>query len=364
MNCKKCKKDIPEGSLYCNWCGIKQVRERKNQRADGRLQKQITVTVNGEKKQKCFYGKTMAEINQKIINYQGEVEKGRTFKAVAEEWWEEHETTLESNSLKNYAPALRRAKEWLGNEYVKKITANDINLLIVKFAKKDYAQKTVTTQLQLIRQVLGYAVLCGEIEYNPATSVSIPKNLKKTNRDIPTEDEIKKIKGGTQASFGLFALFLLYTGCRRGEALAIQGKDIDLDRKEIHITKSVYYKSDKPFIKEPKTQAGIRTVPLLPQLEELLPKIKQEAYLFHFEDNLIRNKRFSTLWEKYCNETGVSITPHQLRHAYATRLYELGIDEKAAQELMGHADIMTTKNIYTHISDQKRKITAQQLAAF
>lgn len=144
----------------------------------------------------------------------------------------------------------------------------------------------------------------------------------------------------------------------------MQYKDFDFKDKQIAINKSVYYKSDKPFIKQPKTDAGIRKIPLLEQLEKVMPKMKSDDYIFNYQGEILHNKRFSTLWKNYCKSIGIDITPHQLRHAYATRLYELGIDEKSAQEIMGHADIATMKNIYTHISDVKRKATVEQLKGF
>lgn len=333
-------------------------------RATGQYQKQITVTVNGEKKQKCFYGKTIAEVNQKLLNYKGEVEAGKTFEAVAEEWWEEHQKTLSSNSLKNYKPAYERAKAEFSDSRLKEIAARHIKLFITQFAKQGHAQKTVSTQLQIVRQILAYAIFIEEIEYNPATTISVPKNLAKTKRETPTAEEIAKIKNSIEQPFSLFALFALYTGCRRGELLALQYKDIDFVTKEISITKSVYHVSDKPFIKCPKTAAGNRRVVLLSQLEALIPKQSPDDFIFNFDGEILHNKRFSTLWKNYCKALSVQVTPHQLRHAYATRLYELGIDEKSAQDLLGHSDLSTTHNIYVHITEKKRKITASQLQDF
>ena len=61
--------------------------------------------------------------------------------------------------------------------------------------------------------------------------------------------------------------------------------------------------------------------------------------------------------------TGVNATPHQLRHAYATILFDAGLDDKDAQELLGHANISTTRDIYTHITQKRREKTAAILNA-
>ncbi len=60
------------------------------------------------------------------------------------------------------------------------------------------------------------------------------------------------------------------------------------------------------------------------------------------------------MWGSYQKNTGLTITPHQLRHAYATILYEAGIDVKAAQSFLGHSNIQTTMDIYTHLSEAKK----------
>ena len=75
----------------------------------------------------------------------------------------------------------------------------------------------------------------------------------------------------------------------------------------------------------------------------------------YFEDN----------WNKYKKEAGINITLHQLRHAYASYiLHDSGIDVKTAQELMGHADISTTQNIYTQITERRIKDVSEKLNQF
>lgn len=336
-------------------------------RKDGRYCS--TVTIDGKKH--FVYGESPkeVEVNKKqfLLNYSKIQEKkvtGRTFGEIADEWKELHYETLAPNSLKSLKPAVERAIDELGDIPVKEITARHINTFIRDFARQGRAQKTVITQLQAVRQILNYAVNNDELQYNVAVSISIPKNLPKTKRECPEQKIIEKIKTNTDVPFSLFALFALYTGMRRGEILALQYSDIDFKEKQINVSKSVYHISDKAYIKKPKTSAGIRKVVLLPQLEKLIPKMSNNDYIFNDNGKLITNRRFITLWSHYTNALNINITPHQLRHSYATRLYELGIDEKSAQDLLGHADIQTTKNIYTHISEQKRKTTAEQLKDF
>ena len=121
-----------------------------------------------------------------------------------------------------------------------------------------------------------------------------------------------------------------------------------------------------PNIKNnPKTEAGIREVPLLDCVYKVLKRGRGDQLIFpNTKNELIRNGNFNRLWDKYRAETGLTITPHQLRHAYATMLYDAGVDVKTAQYLLGHANIQTTMDIYTHLSKQRKENAADILNNF
>lgn len=323
-------------------------------RKDGLWQEQITVTVQGKKKSKYFYGKSKAAVKLKIVEYQGEAEMGRLFSAVSNEFWEQHEPTLTHNTKCGYIPALRRANEEFGDKRIKTITAMDINNYIVRLAMSGYAQKTVKNHLLIINLIFKFAVINGCIDVNPAMAVSVPKNLPKRKRSLPTDKDIDIIKNNLDKDFGLFAYFILYSGCRKGEALAIQGANIQRDKKIIKITKSVYFDSNTPKVKCPKTEAGTREIILIDKLADVLPNIGPNDYLFNHNGSLYTRSQFQDGWERYCKNVGISCTPHQLRHAYATILFEAGISPKDAQELLGHANISTTQDIYTHIRQSRK----------
>lgn len=329
-------------------------------RSDGLIQRQVTI--NG--KRKVFYGKSERELNKKIAEHKEEAARGRLFSEVAEEWWEKHEKTLAPNTLKGYRPALKRCIEEFGNTSIKKITAKGIELFIQRFAKRGHAQKTVTTQLLIIRMLCEHAVIEGDIEYNPALPVNVPRFLKKERRETPTEQEIEIVKNSINEPFGLFAFFILYTGCRRGEALAMTYGDINKQNGTISVNKSVYHISNTPHIKTPKTAAGTRTIILLDILKNNLPDGKKNELLFpNSKGELMTEGQARNKWKEYLAATGLQITPHQLRHAYATILFDAGVDDKDAQELLGHANISTTRDIYTHISKSRFEKTAQKLNA-
>ncbi len=335
-------------------------------RPDGLHESIIKVTMpDGTQKRKAFRGKTDTEVYNKIKNYSREAvthPEGVLFRVEAKAWWKEIEPTLEHNTVKSYRPAYERAVNYFGNEVAAKITARDIDTYIRDFSVTR-ARKTVVTQLQVIRQILRKAEVDGSIQYNPAQAVKPPRNLPQTRREAPTKEEIKLIKESVNLPFGLFAFLIYHTGCRRGEALALTGKDIDRKKGLVHITKSVYHEGNKPRLKRPKTEKGCRDVPLLSALSTALPGRLGAGFLFSVDGGKtpLTNDQVTGLYNQYREASGVTVTPHQIRHGYATALFENGIDPKTAQTLLGHAQLSTTMDIYTHVCEDVISAAAKKM---
>ena len=325
-------------------------------------------TINGERV--FFYSsertekKAEKDIENQMLAYQGKIEKelkGKTFEYVADEWENEHSKKLAYSTAAKYKPHISFAKEYFKDRYIVEITANDVKNLIAYRVKLNYSQKTVQHTLSVVKMIFEYACINGLIRDNPCIYIKVPQNLPKKKRLIPVKTDIDVIKNSTDKTFGLFAYFLLYTGLRRGEALALTYKDIDVKNKRITINKSVYFEGNKPKLKDPKTMAGKRIVILLDCLLDMLPK-KRIGLIFGENGKHLPQHRFEKLWKDYQKETGLTITPHQIRHAYCSYiLHDMGVDVKTAQYLMGHADISTTQNIYTQITDDNLAMTESRL---
>lgn len=322
------------------------------------------IRVNG--KRKAFRGKTDREVWEKVKAFDrsqaAKQPEKTTFAQVADAWWAEIEPTLAHNTACSYKPAYRRAVEAFGKRPAGEITAQEIDLFIKDFSATR-ARKTVATQLQVIRQILRKAEVDGVVHYNPAGAVRPPRNLPRKRREAPTKEQIQRIKDAAQLPFGLFALLIYYTGCRRGEALGLTWADIDRKRRVIHIHRSVYHVGNAPHLKEPKTERGIRTVPLLDALDAALPKHPSNGFIFHGNDETepMTNSACTHAFAAYQKSAGVTVTPHQIRHGYATALFESGIDAKTAQALLGHAQLSTTMDIYTHVCADRLADAAEKM---
>lgn len=318
-------------------------------------------TIHG--KRIAFRGRSDAEVERKMLEYQARLAQGRTFREVAADWEAEHFEAVTPNTLRAYRPALTRAVKHLGDDLVREITPPMVKEFIVDFAGHGYAKKTVTTQLQICNMIFSWAVEHGDCDTNPCTYVSIPKGLKKTYRDAASPEDEARVKATPH--IWLLPYFILYTGLRKGEALAIQGRDIDRKNMVIHVTKSVYHQYGKAWIKAPKSDAGNRDVPLLLPLLPHLPKdLAPDAYLFSLDGGQtpLTEAQYNTKWKKYVASTGITCSAHQLRHSFATLLFECGgLETKDIQGILGHSTAAMTQDVYTHLRDSRREKTAQIL---
>lgn len=198
--------------------------------------------------------------------------------------------------------------EYFEDQYVKAIQPADVRAYVKYLSGRGYAYKTVAHHLSVLRLILDYAVEHDIIQANPATGITVPKRLPRNPREMPSDTDLLLIQSNAENGImGRAAFFALYTGCRSGELFALQYKDIDREAKLLTISKSVYYVGKTPHIKQPKTAAGIRTVPLPQLLLDRIPDGPPNNYLFSVDgkspisDSVRRNG-----WTKFQKEAGIS----------------------------------------------------------
>ena len=347
-------------------------------KSDNRWCERVPVKQGG-KREKLITAKTKAELNKKLANINTYAENGRTFAESAEAWENAHSGVIEIKTMQSYKPHVERAVERFGDSYVKDITPDEVQAFIDYLASKRFARDTVRRSLNVLRMIINYEITSpGSLtRINPCTAVKIPKGLSKTRREPPTEEQLVKVT--PDSNFGLFAYFLLYTGLRRGELLALKWEDIDFDNHAIRIKEVATYASNQADVKQrTKTSAGIRNVALLDVLEDVLRKTKHQSqkwYVFGGEKPLSATQ-FRKGWLSWCRSVGLAeadvtthkgknghtytntkwkplVTPHQFRHEYASMLEDAQISEFAAKNQLGHSSILVTKDIYTHIRERK-----------
>lgn len=278
-----------------------------------------------------------------------------TFGQLIDEWQEEHDAESAFKTAEAYAAPCRRLKDEFGDIPADEIKPLELQNFLGRMARQKYSRRNVQLHLSVIRLVCQRAVLLGKLDVDPSTVLSVPKGLTQKRREVPEDAALAAVLASQKEEMGMYALTLLYTGLRRGEALALRYEDIDRKNRVIHVRRSLQFVPNFPEVKEPKTEAGIRDVYYPEALDKLLPK-KKSGPVFPGPDgkNYMNKGNFIYRWYKYCKAIGYDITCHQLRHYYATAMYEADVPVLAAQAQLGHKNASTTMGIYTHLRDAKR----------
>ena len=316
-----------------------------------------SVSIDG--KRKVFSAKTKKELMLKIAMYQNRYKYHTpSFRSVAEQWQEFKYERVSSGTIRCYDAPLREIVSVFGDSEIASITSHDIQRYLNGL---DLSFKSASTRRSLLSQIFDYAIVDLEMNLrNPCDRVKVDPKMRRSRRQALSPAEVAEIRKTTKDEF-LLAPLILYTGCRCGEALALTYGDIDWKNKMVHITKSIDHHGNRPVLSTPKTEAGNRVVPLLSSLENLLTKkMPPTEYVLGGSSPLTKSAlRFR--WQKWKEAHGVDFDRHQIRHTYATILYEHGIDPKTAQLILGHANFATTMDVYTHLSQDHIRLALEKL---
>ena len=335
-------------------------KKRYYQRDDGLFE--TTRTVNGKRVR--FRGRTCAEVDRKILAYNDEKKRGRKMPVIIDEWQEQHNEEVSESTRRVYSIAVKRIREEF-TDYASAYAPMDLKRYITAFEKQGHAASTVNAELAVLKQVFAHAVLCGDIAVSPAVEVRASKGLPKKERSALTEEQealVEKYRGEDY----LLGLMLLYTGCRRGELLALTWQDIDRDAGVIHVTKKVNYATGKPVLEHHlKSKNGKREIPLLAPLAAALPAKPRIGLIFGEEDGThMVPSHWNRRWTSYTARVGISgVTPHQFRHSFATLMYEAGVDSKQGAAYLGDTE-KVTQGVYEELRATRAAAGAARLNAY
>lgn len=290
-----------------------------------------------------------------------------TFSNMAELWEKETREQVTERTWKNYRPHYLDLVSSFGKRPCSEISAMDINADLLSAKAQDLSATVVNTRRVIWTGILNTAVVNGAIPFNPAISVRLPKGLHHGKRRAPTDAEIEIIIRSLDLPFGFFPYLLLFAGMRKGEGLALLKSDIDFDAKLIHVTKTLEYISNSaPRVKPPKTESGIRDIPIVAPLMEPLRSYVDSLHtleLFPAEPSnrvpkakgYMSEHQYERLWKSYCEAAGLhDLTAHNLRHGTATLMFEYGVDVYTTQHLIGHSNVQTTIKLYTELREKQK----------
>lgn len=334
-------------------------------------EKKITVHLpDGRTVRKSLYYRTPAELAAKIQAAQKEQRALATFGNCAEAWRESYFENIAHGTQMSYSPAVDRAIAEFGDMPLDKVQPRDLQDFYDSMVAQSYSRQTIHVQRLVIGLIFKFACIEYGLPANPNRETSLPKKTPPPEKTpILEEDETEKVVNGLSLPFGLFPFLLMYSGLRRGEALALTWGDIDLKTDRIHVTKAVEFVNNKSVLKDTKTSSGVREVPIVAPLHDALAEARHRAAssapVFPGDDgSLLSQKSYEWKWKTWCKQSGYTGNTRSLRHLFATYCFEAGISAKDAQSLLGHSSIDMTMNVYTEIRQQRAATQKATLDTF
>lgn len=308
----------------------------------------------------CFYGYTEDEALKARDDYKKSQRYGKPelFSDYAARWLSAYKSHLMDDAYNTHVRTINKFIDVSGDKPLHRYTQSDIALFYQSLVGKSasYCDKC----RQTISGIFRAAYADGIIDREPTLNIKPPKGPKGTHRAITPEERI--LIHQLQHRFRPAVMTMLYAGLRRGEVCALNvQRDIDFDRKTLTVREAICFDLQGNRIsKLPKTEAGIRTVPLLDILAAELKGI-DGLVCKTAKGKPMTEMGFTAAMRSYNNalnklrkSPGIDIRAHDLRHSYCTMLYDAGVDIKSAMLWMGHADQTTTMQIYTHLTDTRR----------
>lgn len=346
-------------------------------------------TTKGGKRAQGFKGgfKTKKEAQEYLNKVMYEIKEGKykesskiPFSKYIVEWF--------NTSYKNSVEETTAETRWytVKNHFIPyfeditidKITTKMLDEFYNDKVDEELSAKTVREFHNLLRRAFAQAVKWGDLKHNPALDATPPKVKRKEVNPWTDEQTKQFLEVVTEAGEEMIYETFIFTGMRRGELLGLKWADIDLANAKIRISRSLARtKTRGLYLKDVKTKSSRRQISISTYLVEKLTKYKAkqekqkellgEAYndqnmVFCTFDGSYKDPR-NLLREfyRYIKNSGVEkITLHDLRHLHATLLLIYGENPKVVSERLGHADVSTTLDIYSHVNSDLQKRAADR----
>lgn len=363
MVCKNCKRDIDDDSIFCKWCGEKQIRERRKkgevkvpkprQLADGRWFAQVMI--DGERHN--VYGNTIAEYetNARALK-QGLIKakkspKPKTLTSAIDDYILEKKGVLSPETVRGYRVVQRNRFPELMQMDIHKISSKDVQNAINE-ASKSLSPKTVKNAWGLIHPILK----------DSGIDVRLPQMVQK-ERPFLEPDQIKTFCAAVAGTDIEIPALMALLSLRRSEIFGLEWADIDLQNDVIHVRQTmVYDENGKNVLKKTtKNVTSRRDVPILiDQLRAALEKSRSDGRIMTMAPNTLYRKI-----NRVCEKHGFPLVGiHGLRHSYASLSASLGIPINVSMRIGGWSNDATMKRIYIHVFERDRERYGGEMAAF
>lgn len=356
-------------------------------------------TYNG--KRKTVYGKTRSEVkdklNKALVNIADNKYVDKSNYTLIDIINMNIEEQFKTNKISEstYKRKLDNKKIIENNDIatikIQKLNYIHINEFLISIS--NYSNSVINKISQMIRGALDKALILNIITSNPYNTkgyINVPKSKKETKKiDALTVDEQKLFIEELNKNYDEYTdifFMLIYTGMRIGEVLALTCDDIDIENNLIHINKTLTKNADDKIIigSTTKTYAGTRDIPITDLIRNILLEARncQNETFFNNNGKIINPSTINSHFKRICKNANIrvintkkkkhkedeqsvnlkssDVNTHMLRHTYATRCIESGMNATVLSKLLGHADIETTLNTYTSVFNKFKEDEIQK----
>ena len=335
---------------------------------------------DGKLNRKSLYGNTRAEVSAKMVALQNEIQTGNyiatemTLKQWLITWLKEYKAiNLKPRTYDVYETQVNyNIIPDIGNLVLKELKQQDLQ----RFYNKKYnngkglSSATIRKIHNIINSALNQAVENDLMHKNVAKNVQLPKLVKPQVKAFTLQEQNLFFEAAKE--YRLYYAFIVNvdTGLRSGELLALTWNDVDLDNGLIRVNKNIMSvknrdenaeSKNKLIVQDsPKTEASNRTIPLTKRSLSILKEIHNNKtcdIVFPSEkDTYVSLRNYQRTFYKVLDKAELKkCSPHVLRHSFVTRCFEKNVQTKVISEMVGHAKLAHTTDIYTHIMlDVKR----------
>lgn len=366
------------------------IRKRKDGRWEARY-----VTDDNEglsKKYASVYGKSYQEAREKreqIIKHSKEevrYSKDLYFRDVLKSWQDSNRVRLKDSSVSRYQNLIdTHILPELGNRRMSQINASVINRFLTAKLKTGRLDKTGGLSASYVRSIT--LIISSAINYGVSEKMCKPlcshitkPTVTRKELTVLSESEQSRLENELLDNMNeekLLIFITLYTGLRIGEICALRWEDISLESNLLYVRKTVsrvWYiengrKRSRLIVDLPKTKSSYRCIPICSKLSSVI-----SAFLFRHrtgymlsgvnDTDFVSPRTFEYRYKKIMKKANVRLVNyHALRHTFATRCIERGVDIKTLSEILGHADASITLNTYVHSSVDLKRIQLEKIAS-
>lgn len=365
------------------------IYKRKDGRWEGRYK--VGSYEDGRTKYRSVYGITYTETKDKLKSIRenafpiNKTKKEKRFCEVLELWLANNRIGLKGSTEHKYRYMIdKHIIPDLGDKKVSHLSACVINSYLDNKIKNGRLDKKgglspsyVKTMMLIIKSTISFAA--EEKMCLPLNSTISKPALRKKELPILTKDEQRKFEAYLSQGLNptkLGILISLHTGLRIGEICALAWDDIDLKASIIHVRHTIsrvgceeQKLSGKTYltIDTPKTQSSMRDIPISSGMAPYLERMYKNAYSKYVVSDscsFVSPRTYEYRYHKLLQECGItSINYHALRHTFATRCVEAGVDVKSLSEILGHSNVSITLNTYVHSSMEQKRMQMEKLSS-